>query len=65
MASAVNGEGSSSTPGRATSHTLDDVMRAPSRTAPDIIVLGAFPEGLNRTEALDPREDLWLSTADG
>ncbi|KAK0656734.1 hypothetical protein B0T16DRAFT_452269 [Cercophora newfieldiana] len=45
--------------------TLDDVMRAPSSTLPDVVVLESMPEGLNRKELLDPKEDLWLSTADG
>lgn len=45
--------------------TLDDVMREPSTTVPDVVVLETLPEGPSRKEALDPREDLWLSTADG
>ncbi|KXX77547.1 hypothetical protein MMYC01_207029 [Madurella mycetomatis] len=45
--------------------TLDDVMREPSTTVPDVVVLDTLPEGPSRKEALDPREDLWLSTADG
>jgi hypothetical protein len=45
--------------------TLHDVMRAPSSTLPDVVVLDSLPEGLNRKEVLDPKEDLWLSTADG
>ncbi|KAK3394701.1 hypothetical protein B0H63DRAFT_55417 [Podospora didyma] len=45
--------------------TLDDVMRAPSSTLPDVVVLDSLPEGLGRKENLDPKEDLWLSTADG
>ncbi|KAK4244808.1 hypothetical protein C7999DRAFT_16971 [Corynascus novoguineensis] len=48
-----------------TSRTLDDVMREPSRTAPDVVVLDSLPEPTRRKDTLDPREDLWLSTADG
>ncbi|KAL2142318.1 hypothetical protein VTI28DRAFT_1327 [Corynascus sepedonium] len=48
-----------------TSRTLDDVMREPSRTAPDVVVLDSVPETTRRKDTLDPREDLWLSTADG
>lgn len=44
--------------------TLDDVMRAPSTTLPAVIVLDGLPE-VTRKEVLDPKEDLWLSTADG
>lgn len=64
-----NGEGSS----RAlrityggSSGTLRDAMRAPSINTPDVVVLDSIPSGLNHKEVpLDPREDLWLSTADG
>jgi len=45
--------------------TLEDVMREPSSTLPDVLVLESMPEGLDRKEVLDPKEDLWLSTADG
>jgi hypothetical protein len=40
-------------------------MRAPSSTLPDVIVLESLPEGLDRKEVLDPKEDLWLTSADG
>lgn len=65
-----SGEGSSSTATvnasqRSPLRTLDDVMRAPSATLPDVIVLEGLPDGLDRREVLDPKEDLWLSTADG
>ena len=40
-------------------------MRAPSATLPDVIVLESLPEGLDRKEVLNPKEDLWLTTADG
>ncbi|ROV99898.1 hypothetical protein VMCG_06243 [Cytospora schulzeri] len=64
-----NGEGSSRalriTP-EGSSGTLRDVMRAPSTNTPDVVVLDSIPSGLNHKEvSLDPREDLWLSTADG
>lgn len=62
------GEGSSSNTGgrrRAVLETLDDVMREPSMTLPDVVVLDSIPDGLERREVLDPREDLWLSTSDG
>ncbi|KAK3337139.1 hypothetical protein B0T19DRAFT_61867 [Cercophora scortea] len=66
------GEGSSragagvSTDSTEVSQTLGDVMRAPSATVPDVVVLDSMPEGLERPEPkLNPNEDLWLSTADG
>ena len=45
--------------------TLDDVMREPSRALPDVVVLDSLPEPSGRKEALDPKEDLWLTTVDG
>ena len=45
--------------------TLGDVMRGPSVTAPDVVVLDSLPEAPVRKDVLDPNEDLWLSTADG
>lgn len=40
-------------------------MRAPS-TAPDVVVLEKTHSDLEPTEVvLDPKEDLWLTTADG
>ncbi|KAK3941566.1 hypothetical protein QBC46DRAFT_100806 [Diplogelasinospora grovesii] len=60
-----SGEGSNSAAARReNTRTLDDVVREPSRL-PDVVVLDAMPEGLEREEILDPKEDLWLSTADG
>ncbi|KAH8905447.1 hypothetical protein BR93DRAFT_970237 [Coniochaeta sp. PMI_546] len=62
------GEGSSSSSteaGHRAPRTLEDVMRAPSSTLPDVIVLESLPEGIDRKEVLDPKEDLWLTTADG
>lgn len=53
-------EGSSST-----SRTLADVMREPSTSVPDIVVLDSLPETGGRKDVLDPKEDLWLSTVDG
>ncbi|KAK0618146.1 hypothetical protein B0T17DRAFT_325208 [Bombardia bombarda] len=51
--------------GRQHPQTLDHVMRAPSTTLPDVVVLNSPPEETERKEVLDPKEDLWLSTADG
>ncbi|KAK4239814.1 hypothetical protein C8A03DRAFT_13817 [Achaetomium macrosporum] len=48
-----------------TGRTLSDVMREPSTSVPDVVVLDSLPEGLERRETLDPKEDLWLSTVDG
>ena len=63
------GEGSSSTSAEqrraSTSRTLDDVMREPSRTVPDVVVLDSLPDTAGRKDVLDPKEDLWLSTVDG
>lgn len=47
------------------SRTLEDVMREPSARQPDVVVLNSLPQEGNRKETLDPKEDLWLSTADG
>lgn len=62
------GEGSSSSATAAGPRipvTLEDVMRAPSSNLPDVIVLESLPPGVYRREVLDPKEDLWLTTADG
>lgn len=59
----ANGEGSSG----AAPHegTLSEVMRAPSNP-PGVVVLDRLPDGLEEKEIiLDPKEDLWLTTADG
>lgn len=48
--------------------TLGDVMRELGSRAPDVMVLDSMPEesnSRNRETALNPREDLWISTADG
>ncbi|EGO52309.1 hypothetical protein NEUTE1DRAFT_125817 [Neurospora tetrasperma FGSC 2508] len=48
--------------------TLGDVMREPGSRAPNVMVLEAMSEetsGRNREAAMGPKEDLWLSTADG
>ena len=48
--------------------TLGDVMREPGSRAPDVMVLESMPEestSRNKEAALNPKEDLWLSTADG
>ncbi|KAK0746157.1 hypothetical protein B0T18DRAFT_326080 [Schizothecium vesticola] len=50
---------------RSRDRTLEDVMRDPSTSLPDVVVLESMPEGLSRKDVLDPRHDLWLSTADG
>ncbi|KAK5663457.1 hypothetical protein OQA88_3886 [Cercophora sp. LCS_1] len=67
-----SGTGSSAAgPSTASAHhgqqnrTLEDVMREPSARQPDVVVLNSLPEEVNRKEVLDPKEDLWLSTADG
>ncbi len=61
-----SGSGSGSGTGEgAAAGTLGDVMRGPSVTAPDVVVLDSLPEAPVRKDVLDPNEDLWLSTADG
>lgn len=45
--------------------TLGDVMRGPSTNAPEVVVLNTTHEEKNRNDALNPQEDLWLSSADG
>ncbi|AEO53976.1 hypothetical protein MYCTH_2295962 [Thermothelomyces thermophilus ATCC 42464] len=48
-----------------TSRTLDDVMREPSRSVPDVVVLDSLPEPTRHRDSLDLKEDLWLSNVDG
>lgn len=46
--------------------TLGDAMRAPSINPPGVVVLDTMHgEGDDAAEVLDPKEDLWLSSADG
>ncbi|KAK3988064.1 hypothetical protein QBC44DRAFT_244530 [Cladorrhinum sp. PSN332] len=60
---------SSNTAGRRLSNyqprTLSDVMREPSTTIPEVVVLDSITEDRPRHRALNPKEDLWLTTADG
>ncbi|RYP23322.1 hypothetical protein DL765_001231 [Monosporascus sp. GIB2] len=60
------GEGSStSLPKPAAATTLDDVMRAPAVIAPDVVVLDSTHEERECKTSLNPKEDLWLTSADG
>ncbi|KAJ4296014.1 hypothetical protein N0V88_004716 [Collariella sp. IMI 366227] len=52
-------------PSASTTRTLDDVMREPSATVPDVVVLESLPEDSTPKDTIDPKEDLWLSTVDG
>ncbi|KAI1780002.1 hypothetical protein F4818DRAFT_161723 [Hypoxylon cercidicola] len=47
--------------------TLNDAMRAPSTNPPGVVVLDTMHGEGHRdvAETLDPKEDLWLSSADG
>ncbi|KAI1107772.1 hypothetical protein F4804DRAFT_120 [Jackrogersella minutella] len=45
--------------------TLGDAMRAPSVNPPSIVVLDSLHHVGDREEAIDPKEDLWLTSADG
>lgn len=45
--------------------SLDAVMRAPSTTTPDVVVLDFVREDIKPKDPIDPRKDLWLSTVDG
>ncbi|CZT47415.1 related to putative protein [Rhynchosporium secalis] len=45
--------------------SLDAAMRAPSTTTPDVVVLDSVREEVKPKELIDPRKDLWLTTADG
>ncbi|KAF3015532.1 hypothetical protein E8E14_001266 [Neopestalotiopsis sp. 37M] len=45
--------------------TLDDVMRSPSTNPPGVVVLDSVHTEKSRKNSLNPREDLWLSSADG
>ncbi len=60
------GEGSSASPSASTiATTLDDVMRAPAVIAPDVVVLDTTHREKERGKGLNPKEDLWLTSADG
>jgi hypothetical protein len=50
-----------------TTRTLRDVMQEPSTSVPDVVVLDSLsePEEPEPKDVLDPKQDLWLSTADG
>ncbi|XDG06570.1 hypothetical protein ABKA04_006185 [Annulohypoxylon sp. FPYF3050] len=45
--------------------TLGDVTRAPSVIPPPVIVLDSMHQAGQRDEIIDPKEDLWLTSADG
>lgn len=45
--------------------SLDAAMRAPSTTAPDVVVLSFLDEETKVKEAADPKKDLWVSSLDG
>lgn len=64
MAAQISDRGEGSSRVNPSEATLGDAMRAPSKT-PDVVVLDRIPDGLDTTEVLDPKEDLWLTTADG
>ncbi|OTA64559.1 hypothetical protein K449DRAFT_270261 [Hypoxylon sp. EC38] len=57
------GEGSSRSSAR--TMTLGDAMRAPSVNPPGVVVLDTLHHVGEREEAIDPKEDLWLTSADG
>lgn len=45
--------------------SLDAAMRAPSTTAPDVVVLSFLDEDVKIKEVADPKKDLWVSSIDG
>jgi hypothetical protein len=45
--------------------SLDAVMRAPSETTPDVVVISSVDEEVKYKPVPDPKKDLWLSTVDG
>ncbi|KAJ8070268.1 hypothetical protein OCU04_000651 [Sclerotinia nivalis] len=45
--------------------SLDAAMRAPSTTAPDVVVLSFLDEDVKVKEVADPKKDLWVSSIDG
>ncbi|KAI2467731.1 hypothetical protein F4781DRAFT_433099 [Annulohypoxylon bovei var. microspora] len=59
------GEGPSRSSASARTTTLGDAMRAPSVNAPGVVVLDTMHHVGERDEAIDPKEDLWLTSADG
>jgi hypothetical protein len=60
-----NGEGASSANSNTPAISLDDVMKGPSTKAPDVVVLDSAFDSKDGADDLDPKEDLWLSSADG
>ncbi|EGY22844.1 hypothetical protein VDGD_04282 [Verticillium dahliae] len=58
-----NGEGSSA--GASAERTLDDTMRAPTSTTPDVVVLEHAHNEKKAKDAPNLREDFWLSSSDG
>ncbi|KAJ4396968.1 hypothetical protein N0V93_001191 [Gnomoniopsis smithogilvyi] len=64
MAASIPDRGEGSSRANPSEGTLGDAMRIPSKT-PNVVVLDRIPDGLDTTEVLDPKEDLWLTTADG
>jgi hypothetical protein len=51
--------------GSSASRTLDDVMREPSTTVPDVVVLDVVHVEDKPKLFIDPKKDLWLSTVNG
>lgn len=45
--------------------TLDDTMREPSISVPDVVVLDSLHPDEKPKIFMDPKKDLWLSTVDG
>jgi len=45
--------------------SLDSVMRAPSTTTPEVVVINFVDEEARYKEVPSPSKDLWLSTVDG
>lgn len=45
--------------------TLRDTMREPSTVSPGVVVLDSMDPFKDSEESVDPKEDLWLTSADG
>lgn len=65
MSSSMAQAESSSPKASPSSRTLDDTMREPSVSVPDVVVLDSLHPDEKPKDFMDPKKDLWLSTVDG
>ncbi|KAI1143450.1 hypothetical protein F5Y05DRAFT_153385 [Hypoxylon sp. FL0543] len=67
VSSMVRAENAGEGPSRSSARTmtLGDAMRGPSVNAPGVVLLDTLHHVGQREEVIDPKEDLWLTSADG